>query len=65
MPRPVCPSPVNNSSVIDIESSLSSSENTSVRSALARADSPEEDTGDSRTISGSKVQPAYTFEEFF
>ncbi|XP_021912088.1 uncharacterized protein LOC110825871 [Carica papaya] len=54
MPRPVCPSPVNNSSVIDIESSLSSSENTSVRSALARADSPEEDTGDSRTISGSK-----------
>ncbi|KAM7480373.1 hypothetical protein LguiA_028586 [Lonicera macranthoides] len=46
--RPVSPSPVNKVSVIDIESSLSSAENSLTRSGNARAESLEQDTGDSR-----------------
>ena len=56
MLRPVSLSPVNRSTVIDLESSLSSSENASTRSGFARADSLEQDTGDSRAVAGaSKV----------
>ncbi|GLU22121.1 hypothetical protein SLE2022_382170 [Rubroshorea leprosula] len=51
----VLQSPVYRSSVIDIESSLSSSENSLVRSGSTKADGPEEDTGDSRsTLTYSK-----------
>ncbi|KAK6912179.1 JAB1/MPN/MOV34 metalloenzyme domain [Dillenia turbinata] len=50
--RPVSPSPVNRSSVIDVDSSLSLSENTSARLGSARTDSLEQDTADSRTTSG-------------
>ncbi|KAA8541883.1 hypothetical protein F0562_023035 [Nyssa sinensis] len=53
MLRPVSLSPVNRSSVIDIESSLSSSENASTRSGSARIESLEQDTGDSRAVSGA------------
>lgn len=57
MPRPISLSPVNKNAVINLDSSLSSSENLSVRSGSARAESPEQDTGDSRTATGSwKVQ---------
>ncbi|GLU14605.1 hypothetical protein SLE2022_311660 [Rubroshorea leprosula] len=49
MSGPVPLSPVNRSSVIDVESSLSSSENSLVRSVSAKADGTEEDTGDSRS----------------
>ncbi|XP_021298574.1 lys-63-specific deubiquitinase BRCC36-like [Herrania umbratica] len=45
---PVALSPVNRSSVIDLESSLSSSENLSVTLGSAKVDSPLQDTGDSR-----------------
>lgn len=51
--RPVSVSPVNRSSVIDIESSLSSSENTSARHGSARVESFEQDTGDSRAAAGA------------
>ncbi|GMQ08852.1 hypothetical protein CsSME_00052412 [Camellia sinensis var. sinensis] len=50
--RAVPLSPVNRSAVIDIESSLSSSENASTRSGSARAESLEQDTGDSRATAG-------------
>ncbi|KAJ9190071.1 hypothetical protein P3X46_001305 [Hevea brasiliensis] len=50
--RPISVSPVNRS-YIDVESSLSSSENTSARSGSARVENPEQDTGDSRTTAGS------------
>ncbi|XVF26619.1 hypothetical protein REPUB_Repub14bG0034100 [Reevesia pubescens] len=50
---PVALSPVNISSVIDLESSLSSSENALMTSGSAKVDSPLQDTGDSRTIQGS------------
>ncbi|XP_044487604.1 uncharacterized protein LOC123212505 isoform X2 [Mangifera indica] len=53
MPRPISLSPVNKNAVINLDSSLSSSENLSVRSGSARAESPEQDTGDSRTATGS------------
>ncbi|XP_030971466.1 lys-63-specific deubiquitinase BRCC36-like [Quercus lobata] len=52
--RPISLSPVNRSSVIDLESSLSSSENLSARSGSGRAESPELDTGDSRTAAANK-----------
>ncbi|WCJ40599.1 Lys-63-specific deubiquitinase BRCC36 [Euphorbia peplus] len=42
-----------NKSYIDVESSLSSSENLSVKSGSARLDSPEPDTADSRTAARS------------
>ncbi|KAK6914993.1 BRCC36, C-terminal helical domain [Dillenia turbinata] len=51
--RPVSLSPVNKSSVIDVDSSLSLSENTSARLGSARADSLEQDTADSGSTSGS------------
>ncbi|KAK4590432.1 hypothetical protein RGQ29_020835 [Quercus rubra] len=54
VPRPISLSPVNRSSVIDLESSLSSSENISARSGSGRAESPELDTGDSRTAAANK-----------
>jgi len=54
--RPISLSPVNRSSVIDLESSLSSSENLSARSGSGRAESPELDTGDSRTAAANKVK---------
>ncbi|TXG69246.1 hypothetical protein EZV62_004181 [Acer yangbiense] len=53
MSGPISLSPVNKTTVIDLESSLSSSEDQSVRSGTARAGSPEQDTGDSRTATGS------------
>ncbi|XP_048140329.1 lys-63-specific deubiquitinase BRCC36-like isoform X2 [Rhodamnia argentea] len=51
--RPIPLSPVNRSSVIDLESSLSSSENLSARSNSGRLENPEEDTGDSRISAGA------------
>ena len=50
---PVASSPVYRSSVIDLESSLSSSENALMTSGSAKVDSPVQDTGDSRSIQGS------------
>ncbi|XVF74703.1 hypothetical protein PTKIN_Ptkin13bG0132700 [Pterospermum kingtungense] len=50
---PVALSPVNKSSVIDLESSLSSSANASVSSGSAKVDNSLQDTGDSRSIPGS------------
>ncbi|XP_062089807.1 uncharacterized protein LOC133796349 [Humulus lupulus] len=52
--RPISLSPVNKNSVIDLESSLSSTENAAVRSGTA-IESPEQDTGDSRMAGGIKV----------
>ncbi|XP_020223571.1 lys-63-specific deubiquitinase BRCC36 [Cajanus cajan] len=52
--RPVPLSPVNRSSVIDIDSSPSSSENVSVRSGYFKADGTEQDTGDSTSVGASK-----------
>ncbi|XP_027341919.1 lys-63-specific deubiquitinase BRCC36-like isoform X2 [Abrus precatorius] len=52
--RPIPLSPVNRTSVIDIDSSPSSSENVSIRSGYFKAESPELDTGDSRTVGASK-----------
>ncbi|KAM1219703.1 hypothetical protein ACFX2G_047741 [Malus domestica] len=49
MSRRISLSPVHRSPVIDVESSLSTSENAPVRSTLTRAGSPEQDTADSRT----------------
>ncbi|KAK6284647.1 hypothetical protein POUND7_003599 [Theobroma cacao] len=52
---PVALSPVNRSSVINLESSLSSSENPLVTLGSAKVDSPLQDTGDSRlTLVSSK-----------
>lgn len=53
MSRPISLSPVHRSSIIDVESSLSSLENTSTRSGSLRAESLEQDTGDSRTSVGA------------
>ncbi|XP_031376390.1 uncharacterized protein LOC116192095 isoform X1 [Punica granatum] len=50
--KPIPLSPVNRNSVIDLESSLSSSENTSIRSGSTRGENLEEDTGDSRASKG-------------
>ncbi|KAL4368496.1 hypothetical protein GQ457_05G025880 [Hibiscus cannabinus] len=50
---PIALSPVNRSSVIDLESSLSSSENPLVTSGSAEVDSHMQDTSDSRSIQGS------------
>ncbi|KAG5523327.1 hypothetical protein RHGRI_035220 [Rhododendron griersonianum] len=50
--RAVPLSPVNRSGIIDIESSLSSSENAFTRSGSVRAESLEQDTGDSRAAAG-------------
>ena len=61
MSRPMPLSPVNRSSVIDIDSSPSSSENVSLRSAYLKAESPEQDTGDSRIPAATKVQPFFFF----
>lgn len=52
MSGPISLSPVNKTTFIDLESSLSSSEDQSVRSG-ARAGSPEKDTGDSIAAVGS------------
>lgn len=57
MSRPVSLSPINKSSIIDLESSLSSSENASVRSGTIKVESSEQDTGDSRTAGVVKVKP--------
>lgn len=50
--RPVSVSPVPKSSVVEIESSLSSSEKLLPRSGSTRGDGTEEDTGDSKASSG-------------
>ncbi|KAK3026081.1 hypothetical protein RJ639_040753 [Escallonia herrerae] len=50
--RPVSVSPEHKSAIIDIESSLSSSENTLTRHGSARAETLEQDTGDSRASKG-------------
>lgn len=63
MSRPISLSPINRSSVIDLESSLSSSKDASARSASAIAESPERDTGDSRTAGGIKVFFIFTKAE--
>ena len=55
MSRPISLSPVNKNSIIDLESSLSSSENAAWRSGSAKVESPEQDTGDSRIVGGIKV----------
>lgn len=55
MSRPIPLSPVNRSAVIDIDSSPSSSENVSRRSGYFKAESPDQDTGDSRSAGASKV----------
>ncbi|KAK7261903.1 hypothetical protein RIF29_28227 [Crotalaria pallida] len=52
--KPIPLSPVNRSSVIDIDSSPSSSENLSIRSGHLKAESAEQDTGDSRIAGTSK-----------
>ncbi|EEF44751.1 C6.1a, putative [Ricinus communis] len=52
--RPISVSPVNRG-YIDVESSLSSSEYTSVKSGSGRIESAELDTGDSRTAAGSNL----------
>ncbi|KAM7253819.1 hypothetical protein ACFE04_031501 [Oxalis oulophora] len=52
-PRPIAVSPVNGGRVIDLESSLSSSENISVRSGFARTDNTEQDTASSQMIASS------------
>ncbi|OIW03849.1 hypothetical protein TanjilG_30125 [Lupinus angustifolius] len=52
--RPIPLSPVNRSSVIDIDSSPSSSENVSIRSGYLKVEGPEQDTGDSRIAGTSK-----------
>ncbi|RXH69007.1 hypothetical protein DVH24_031340 [Malus domestica] len=49
MSRPISLSPIHKSPVIEVESSLSTSENVPARSTLTRAGSPEQDTADSRT----------------
>ncbi|KAI9107399.1 hypothetical protein K1719_021436 [Acacia pycnantha] len=53
MSRSIPASPVNRSSVIDLDSSPSSSENVLIRSSSFKAESPYQDTGDSK-ISGTK-----------
>ncbi|XP_055961928.1 uncharacterized protein LOC126682599 isoform X2 [Mercurialis annua] len=64
--RPISVSPASRS-FIDVESSLSSSENTSVKSGSRRVDSSEQDTGDSRTASGSSKHGARSLDlgDFF
>ncbi|KAF5726916.1 hypothetical protein HS088_TW22G00601 [Tripterygium wilfordii] len=52
MPRPISLSPINGS-IIDVESSLSSSENTPTRSRSAKAESPELDTSNSGIAGGT------------
>ncbi|KAK4252870.1 hypothetical protein QN277_011010 [Acacia crassicarpa] len=53
MSRSIPASPLNRSSVIDLDSSPSSSENVLIRSSSFKAESPYQDTGDSK-ISGTK-----------
>ncbi|XP_028766333.1 uncharacterized protein LOC114724190 [Neltuma alba] len=53
MTRSIPASPVNRSSVIDLDPSPSSSENVSIRSGSLKAESPDQDTGDSK-ITGTK-----------
>ena len=61
MLRPVSLSAVNRGAVIDIESSLSSSEKTLTRGSLTR--DVEEDTADSRAIAlASKVKCSYHYD---
>ena len=55
MSRSIPLSPINKSSIIDIESSLSSSENAIVRSGSGKGEAPEQDTGDSRSAGSFKV----------
>ncbi|XP_050382168.1 COP9 signalosome complex subunit 5 [Argentina anserina] len=55
MSRPISLSPVNRSSIIEVESSLSTSEGASVRSGFTRAEAVEQDTADSRTSGTLKV----------
>ncbi|XP_045805848.1 uncharacterized protein LOC123898870 [Trifolium pratense] len=55
MSRPIPLSPVNKSSIIHIDASPSSSENVSTRYGYFKEDSPEKDTGDSRSTGASKV----------
>lgn len=43
-------------SVIDVESSLSSSDNLSAKAGYGPGESPEQDTGDSMVASAIKVQ---------
>lgn len=54
MLRPIPLSPVNRSSIINIDSSPSTSENVPTRSNF-KADNLEQDTGDSRNVGTSKV----------
>lgn len=51
--KPIALLPVNKSTVIDLESSLSSSESLSARSGNVLAENPEQDTGDSKIVAGS------------
>ncbi|KAJ4950754.1 hypothetical protein NE237_027586 [Protea cynaroides] len=67
IPRPVSVSPVHGSSVIEVESSFSSSEVASERSGSSRVDSLEQDTGDSRSTAGGTKggRKAADLEGFF
>lgn len=51
----------NKDSVIDLESSLSSSDSIFPRSSSSRGDIPEQDTSDTATTSGSKVSFANSY----
>lgn len=51
--RPVPVSPINKSSIIDLESSLSSTENSLTNSGSTRVECLEHDTGDSRAAAGA------------
>ncbi|XP_028092227.1 uncharacterized protein LOC114292460 [Camellia sinensis] len=56
--------PVKRSAILDLESSLSSSENALTRSGSTRTESLEQDTGDSRVTAGAfkiNYSPAQTF----
>lgn len=53
MSKPISLVPVNRSSIIDVESSLSSSENSFTRSGSGRAEGLDKDTADSRTATGA------------
>ncbi|XP_054792550.1 uncharacterized protein LOC129298165 isoform X2 [Prosopis cineraria] len=52
--RPIPASPVNRSSVIDLDPSPSSSENVSIKSGSFKAESPDQDTGDSKITGANK-----------
>lgn len=59
--RPISLSPVYRNSVIDVESSLSSSDNLSGNVVYGPGENPEQDTGDSMVAGALKVQVQHLF----